>query len=426
MDPQRRTLLKSGTLLGMGVAGWLPALPASASVLPAGGGPEDSRYWSAVADLYDITDDVVMLENGYWGSMARPVLTAYQAATAEANRDNAWYGRRLFPQAYEQARARLAQFLGVGVDEIMLTRGATEALQVLIGGYHRLRPGDAVLYADVDYDSMITAMRWLQQRRGVEVIRLDLPEPFTHQSLLDAYARAFERHPRLRMILLTQVSHRHGLQLPVAEIAQMARARGIDVILDAAHGIGQIDCSLPALGADFAGINLHKWIGAPVGLGAFYIRRGRVDAIEPYMGEPGKDDDIRTRIHTGTTNFAAIAALPAALELHERIGSARKQARLQHLRNRWLRAAQDMPALQVLASIDDPRLASAIASFRLRGKTALADNIALSRHLLDSAKVFTVHRDGLASGACVRVTPSLFTRESDIDRLIDALATLRG
>ncbi|RMH92851.1 aminotransferase class V-fold PLP-dependent enzyme [Lysobacter pythonis] len=423
MDARRRTLLKSGALLGLGASGWLSGVPAAG--LPSGGAATDANYWDAVANLYDITRDVAMLDNGYWGTMAKPVLTAYQAASARANHDNAWYGRHAFPREFEAARARLAESLGVGVDEIALTRGATEALQALIGGYNRLRPGDAVLHADTDYDGMITAMRWLNARRGVEVLKIDLPEPFTHQNLIDAYARAMERHPRLRLILLTQVSHRHGLRLPVAEIAALARARGIDVIVDAAHGIGQIDETLPRLGADFAGINLHKWIGAPVGLGALYIRRGRVADIDPYMGEPGDAGDIRIRVHTGTVNFAAFATLPAALELHETIGTARKQARLQYLRERWLAAAREMPALQVLAS-DDPRLASAIASFRLRGKTSLADNIALSRHLLESGGVFTVHRDGLASGACVRVTPAVFTREREIDRLIAALRRLRA
>lgn len=404
----------------MAASGLLPSVPVADVVLPAGGAADDSVYWDAVASLYDIKRDVAMLENGYWGSMSKPVLAAYQAASAQINHDNAWYGRRRFPQAFEAARSQLAQSLGVAVDEIMLTRGASEALQILIGGYQRLRPGDAVLFADTDYDSMISVMRWLHRRRGVEIVKIDLPEPFDHQGLIDRYAAAMARHPRLRLILLTQVSHRHGLHLPVREIAEMARARGIDVIVDAAHAVGQLDFRMPDLGADFVGINLHKWIGAPVGLGAFYIRRGRVRDIEPYMGEAGGEDDIRARIHTGTVNFATVAALPDALAFHEKIGTQRKQARLQYLRNRWLNAAV-MPGVQLLADTEDPRLASAIAAFRLRDRTSLADNIALSKRLLDEHGVFTVHRDGLASGACVRVTPAIFTREAEIDRLVAAL-----
>ena len=315
-----------------------------------------------------------------------------------------------------------AQALGVGRDEIVLTRGATEALLALIGGYNRLRPGDAVLCADIDYDAMLKAMQWLKQRRGVEVITIAMPEPATHQSLIDSYAQAMARHPKLRMVLLTHVNHRNGMVLPVAEISRMARARGIDTIVDTAHGFGQLDLRIPDLAADFVGINLHKWIGAPVGVGAVYIRRDRLADIDPYMGQ---DDHHRidSRVHTGTVNFAACLALPTALALHAQIGVANKQARLHRLRNQWVAAARALPAIELLAS-DDPRLTSAIAAFRLRGKTSVADNVALSQRLLREHGVFTVMCDGLASGACVRVTPAIFTTEAQVARLVTALQTL--
>jgi len=73
---------------------------------------------------------------------------------------------------------------------------------------------------------MQTAMRWLKVRRQVDVISISLPEPATHQGLIDAYAAALAAHPKVRMILLTQVSHRNGLVLPVADITAMARAKG--------------------------------------------------------------------------------------------------------------------------------------------------------------------------------------------------------
>lgn len=419
----RRAWLRAGALLPLMPAGALAAAPAPQFPVRPLLGPEalaaDADYWQAVADLYDITDEVAMLDNGYWGSMARPVLEAYERHTADVNRGNAYYGRVRFPAGYEAARTRTAQALGVERDEIVFTRGATEALLALIGGYNKLRPGDAVLCADVDYDNMIKAVHWLRERRGVDVVAIDLPEPATHESLIDCYARAMERNPRLRMMLLTHVNHRNGMVLPVAEISRMARERGIDAIVDTAHGFGQLDMRIPDLQADFAGINLHKWIGAPVGVGAVYIRRGRVADIDPYMGEQA-GDDIRTRVHTGTVNFAAYLALPVALDLHQRIGVANKQARLHRLRNRWVEAARGIEGIQVLAS-DDPRLTSAIASFRLAGRASVDENIALSRLLLREHRVFTVMRDGLASGACVRVTPSIFTSEEQVDRLVAAL-----
>ena len=441
MNPQRRALLRAGSLAvalpltaGAGSAAAasaalsppLPPLPA----VPAGTTPEslagNQAYWQAVAAQYDTTDAIVQLDNAFWGSMARPVLRHYEQQLSMVNRDNAWYARMRFPADFEAARAAAAMALGVGIDEIVLTRGATEALQVLIAGYNRLQPGDAVLFADIDYDNMITVTRWLQQRRGAQVVSIAIPEPFTHDNVVAAYVAAMERHPKLKLMLLTHVNHRNGMVLPVAEISRLAHARGIDVIVDTAHGFGQLDMTIPDLQADFAGINLHKWIGAPVGVGAAYIKRGRLADIDPYMGEPrgGKaGDDIRTRVHTGTVNFAAYLSLPTALDLHAHIGVANKQARLRLLRNRWVEAARGIDGIDVLAS-SDPRLTSAIASFRLQGKTSVADSYALSKKLVQEHGIFAVPRDGLASGACVRVTPGIFTPESHLDSLVDALRQL--
>ena len=431
MSPQRRALLRAGTLAaalpfataaaGAAAGGDAPAPPLPA--VPAGTTPDmlatDQAYWKAVAAQYDTPDTVVQLDNAYWGSMARPVLAHYEQQLGMVNRDNAWYARMRFPADFEAARAAAARALGVATDEIVLTRGATEALQVLIAGYKRLRPGDAVLYADIDYDNMITVTRWLQQRRGAEVVSIAMPEPFTHDKVVAAYVAAMERHPKLKLMLLTHVNHRNGMVLPVAEISRLARERGIDVIVDTAHGFGQLDMTIPDLKADFVGINLHKWIGAPVGVGAAYIKRGRVADIDPYLGEKA-GDDIRSRVHTGTVNFAAYLSLPTALDLHAQIGVANKQARLRLLRNRWVEAAQAIDGIEVLASCD-PRLTSAIAAFRLKGKSSVADSYALSKKLVQEHGIFAVPRDGLASGACVRVTPGIFTPESHLDRLVDAL-----
>ncbi|WP_313398072.1 aminotransferase class V-fold PLP-dependent enzyme [Stenotrophomonas sp.] len=427
MDSNRRRLLRSAAWLPLaGVASTALAKVAPAPLPTAAGKTArqlagDEAYWAAVAAQYDLTDDVVMLDNGYWGAMARPVLQAYQQATAEVNQGNAWFGRVAFPPRARQVQQRLAAFLGVGEDEIVLTRGATEALQALIGGYNRLQPGDQVLYADIDYDSTITALRWLQQRRGAAPVAMSLPEPCDAAAALQVYTDALRRHPRLKLMLLTQVNHRNGMLLPVAEIAAMARARGVDVIVDAAHAVGQVDMQVAELGADFVGINLHKWIGAPVGVGAMYVRRGRVADIDPYMGDP--DRGIASRVHTGTANFAAFLALPVALDFHAAIGVQAKRERLLLLRNRWRDAVREVPGVQLIGS-DETASSSAISSFRLHGRTTLEQNVAVARQLLEQHGVFTVHRDGLAQGACVRVTPGIFTSTAQVDRLATALQAL--
>jgi selenocysteine lyase/cysteine desulfurase len=342
------------------------------------------------------------------------------------NYQNSYYARQRAGADFEAVRAKVAQAVGAAPEEIALTRGATEALQLLIGGYNKLKPGDSVLYADLDYDSMQYAMNALRARRGVDVVKFEVPEPASRQSVLDAYARALEANPKTRLLLLTHVSHRTGLVMPVAEIARMARARGIDTILDAAHSWGQIDFRVGELEVDFAGFNLHKWIGAPVGVGFLYIKKDRLADIDRDMGdEDFAESDIRSRVHTGTVNFATVLTVPAAVALHQQIGAAAKQARLRHLRDYWVSRVRGFRDIEILTP-DEPGLYGALTSFRLAGKTGKADNDATVAKLRDGYKILTVRRAGVARGQCIRVTPALYTEEADLDRLVEALAVITG
>ena len=266
MDIDRRTLLGSAA-----------ALPFATAPIAAAAAADD---WEWIAREYDVTREVIQLEHGNWGMMARPVLATYRANVERVNRDTSYYARRTMVADLEKVRACLAQWMGVSFEEIALTRNATEALSALILGYNRLKPGDAILYADLDYFSMQACVDSIARMRGLRVVKIALPEPATRQSLIDTYAEAFLANPAIKMALLTHISHRTGLAVPVADVATLARARGIDVIVDAAHSVGQLDFKLPDTNADFIGMNVHKWLGAPLGVGAIYVKRDRQGSID--------------------------------------------------------------------------------------------------------------------------------------------------
>ncbi len=406
---------------------------ATASTLPeapAGAAPatlaRDESFWREIAGYYDRTEGILNLEHGYWGKMARPVQAAYLDALRMVNVQNSFYARKDYDADEAEATRRIAASLGAHEDEIVVTRNATEACHNLIRQYRGLGPGDAVLLADIDYPGFKTHMHWLSEGRGVRVIEITLPTRANLAQIRDLYLKAFEDNPDLKLMLITHVSNQHGLVVPVAEIAAEAHERGIDVICDAAQSWGLLDFPVTSLRADWVAFNLHKWIGAPVGTGALYMRRGTLARVAPYPGEEDADDTkIAARVHPGTFNFASRLAIPPALDFHEALGPANKEARLRYLRGLWTDEAQQMSHIEVLGGSDEASW-TGIASFRLAGKRTIDDAQALQRRLEQQFGIFSVVRKGLASGGCVRITPQVFNTPDEIGRLVDAMRKLSG
>ena len=395
--------------------------PPTASGAPAALAGDES-HWGAIARTYNVTDRIVNLEGGYFQPMALPVLAEFHRQIDRVNCDNSFYARGAYPTDVEAARRRAAEALGAGVDEIAFTRGATEAMQSLIGGYNRLRPNDSVLYADLDYPGMQYAMKWLADRRQVRIRRIDIPEPPTPTNVVDAYVGALDSHHDVRLLLLSHISYKTGLVLPVATIVAEARRRDVDVVVDAAHAWGQIDFDLKSLGADFVGFNLHKWIGAPVGAGLLYIRKERLASIDRMMGdEDSPPDSAMSRVHSGTAHFATFLTVPAALDCHFAIGPEYKAARLKYLRDLWVKKARELDSIDILAP---DAMSAAITSFRIRGRTGSSETEQLVTRLRDVHGILTVRRSGIAGGDCIRVTPALYNTSEDLSKFAEALARL--
>jgi len=425
----RRKLL---TAIAAGAAVGLPLSSRAAQVrlpdLPTDSNPsvlaQDEYFWAEVASQYDRTVGIVNLEHGYWGKMAHPVQDAYIDATRMVNAQNSFYARKQFDTDAKESVRRVARALGVHDDEIVLTRNATESIHNLIRQYRCLAKGDAILYADIDYPSFGRAMRWLTDARGVRSVELTLPPRVDQTQIFALYRDAFDNNPDLKLMLLMHVSNQHGLTLPVARIAAEAKKRDIDVICDTAQSWGLLDYKVPSLNVDWAGFNLHKWIGSPVGVGALYMRRGSLQKITPYPGEsdPG-NNEVSTRVHSGTLNFAAVLAVPHALDFHEEIGGANKEARLRYLRQLWTNEAESMSHIELLGGLDEASW-TGMASFRLSGRNSEEEVRELQQRLEREFGIFTVVRAGLASGYCIRITPQVFTTPDHLAQLVDALKRL--
>ncbi|UAL12394.1 aminotransferase class V-fold PLP-dependent enzyme [Caulobacter segnis] len=425
LKPSRRHLLQAAATCG-GVA----LTGASATAASATSAPRLAPNSIRASDLpaqFDVAPGIHNLEAGYWSMMPRVVAQAYARNCLHVNSANAIWARNVLPDgagwtaAAREAQAAIARQVGCLPEEIAVTRSGSDALQMLITNYRNLKPGDAVIHCDLDYDAMIGAMRWLGSHRGARVVSFAMPEPATTANILAAYEDALARNPDAQLLLVTQVSNRTGLVTPVREIVAMARARGVDTIVDAAHGIACLDFQLEDLGADFVGWSVHKWTSAPLGTGAMYIRKSRIADIDiAFENHNLPADNINTRVPAGTVDFPAVMTIPTAVDFHFAVGAAAKEARLRALRNRWVGAVRDLPNVEICVP-DDPARSCVITSFRLKGMVTDADAQRVQRRLFEAHRIHTVWRTGIAKGPVIRVTPGLYSTEADVDALAAAL-----
>ena len=272
-----------------------------------------------------------------------------------------------------------------------------------------------MLLNQLDYFSMVEAFRMLENSGKIKVHAFDMPLlPASGDEIVELYRKQIT--DKTRVILLTHVSNINGLIVPVAKIAAMAKEKGIDIITDSAHALGQVKFSLPALGCDFVGLNLHKWIGNPVGGGVLYIRKERIKEMSPLFGDVNTaETNINKLAHFGTTPFAVIMTIPDSLVFHRMLGVERISARLHYLKSIWLDEVRQYPNVEVVTP-GDKNLSCAIASFRVKNKTAAE----VADYLFKQYNIFTVGRS-LGKEGCVRVTPSVYNSVSDMQKLVEAV-----
>jgi len=338
-----------------------------------------------------------------------------ETANAQASR----FARREYPAIAAAAKKELASFLNVSEEEIIFTRNATEALNIAIQGYP-FRDDDEVLLNQLDYFSMIEAFRMLEKRGRIKVKSFEMPLlPSNEEEIVEIYRKLIT--PKTRVLLLTHVSNINGLIVPVSKIAAMAKEKGIDVITDSAHALGQIKFSLPDMGADFVGMNLHKWIGNPVGAGVLYIKKERIKEMSSLFGDVSTaDDNINKLAHFGTTPFAVIMTVPDSLAFHQLMGIERISNRLHYLKSLWINQLRQHPGVEIVTPVQK-ELSCAIASFRIPGKSSSE----VAAYLFKEHNVFTVSRV-LGKEGCIRVTPSIYNSASDVEKFITAVKSFNA
>jgi len=378
---------------------------------------QDEAFWGTIRGKYKLTPEYINLENGYYSMQAEPVLESFLSHVRSINVQASRYMRTRQVDDKLRVRTRLAKMAGVSPEEIIITRNTTESLDTVINGYD-WNPGDEAVMAAQDYGAMLDMFKLQARRHGIVNRVVSLPlDPQSDDELVQLYANAIT--PKTRLLMVGHMVNITGHILPVRAISEMAHARGVDVMCDGAHAFAQLAYRIPDLGCDYYGASLHKWLGTPLGAGILYVRQDRIAKLWPiYADDRMADTDIRKLNHTGTHPVHTDLGIDNAIDFHESIGAARKEARLRYLQRYWTTQVRGVPNIMVNTP-SDPKRSCAIANVGVSGMKP-AD---LAKTLFDRYKVWTVAID-TANVHGVRVTPQLFTTPKELDVLVRALKEL--
>lgn len=416
----RRTFLKSAAL-GMGAMATarhlygdiISTVTTQKSLFDGTDLVRNERFWVPIQRAFKLPPEFINLEHGYFSMMPTRSLEALQERTALVNTEASFYMRTKRQPMLENVRQKLAHFAGCGTDEIALTRNTTESMNIVIQGLE-FSPGDEVIVGDQDYGSMVEALNYRARRDGIVIRTVEVPlDPKSDEEVVAVFAEAIT--DKTRLIHATHLINITGHVLPITKISEMAHARGIDVLVDSAHAFGHLDYKVTDLRCDFMGTSLHKWLCAPLGLGALYVKKDRVKDVSPLIGRIRDDDDIRKLDTLGTQPYAAHETIPDAIDFHNSIGSKLKLERLRYLRSRWIEQVKDHPRVVIHSPFEHARTC-AIANVGIDGLKPKD----FSERLFGKYRIYTVPI-GHKRVPGLRITPHLCTRLEEIDAFAKAV-----
>jgi selenocysteine lyase/cysteine desulfurase len=423
MSETRRDFLRRAAELSLGAAG-LPLIGAGAverldaEVAGAAaqvGAATDEQFWYGVRSAFNLSPHFVNFENGYFSPQPEAGIDEVCKDARMINEIPSYYMRRRMGEETAAVHAQLASFAGVPVEEILLTRNTTESLNIVIMGLPMER-GDEALYAGFEYGSMKVAFEQRAAREGIRTKVLELPATeMDDEEIVDAYARAIT--DRTRVILVSHVVYLTGQVMPVRRICHMAHERGVEVIVDAAHGFAHLADPIASFGADYYAASLHKWMMAPLGTGLLHVRREKIARLWPLFGDARwASDSIQKLAHIGTRPVYQQLAVAEAIRFNATLGLGRKEARLRYLKDAWALRLAEEPGIAVHTPLEAHR-SCGIGVVEIQGK----DPGRVADELLATDRIFTV-----APGypGCIRVCPNIYSTLDEVRRFVEAMTRI--
>ncbi|NJN42013.1 MAG: aminotransferase class V-fold PLP-dependent enzyme [Flammeovirgaceae bacterium] len=316
-------------------------------------------------------------------------------------------------------RTKVAKLINCDVTELAMTDNVTNGMSYLANGI-TLKEGDEMLTTNQEHPGGQSGFLLKEKRYGAVFKTVTLGKPIKDQKeVFDAIVGAMTT--KTKVLMLSHIISGSGAILPVKEICEEARKRGIFTILDGAQTIGQIAVDVRDIGCDAYAGCFHKWIGAPPGTGFMYVKADRVKDVWTTVASARWDnheDEGFRFTQRGTGNFPVLKGLEAALDFHSEIGPAKVYDRIKFLGLRLRDGLRKIEKVKIF-SPEEESMCAGITVYNIQGKTGAQ----LQEEFWNQARM-RPRSAGPEYG--VRHCTHIFNSESEIDSAVDIIKKLAG
>jgi selenocysteine lyase/cysteine desulfurase len=389
-------------------------------------GSDDEIFWAGLRKEFLIPEDEVFCNTATLGALPKRVLEVVVRGMTEVETNLARWDYRvekppLFSgyDPFPEVRGPLAELVGAHIDEIALCQNATMGMNFIANGL-KLGAGDEIVQTDQEHPGGRCGFEVQAKRHGVVRTEVALPSPPNDpKEILRRFEKAIRR--KTRVLAIPHQTSVLGLVLPVKELVALARSEGhpeIFVMLDGAQSVGQIDVDIQETGCDAYFFSPHKWLLAPPGNGALYLRRERQDEIWPTLASQDWADVGKGSfrfMQYGTGNRSLIDGLGAAVAFRQEIGQRRVSRRIRELSTRLRNGLLEIPKVSIRSSVH-VELSAGITTYTIGSLTGpeIMDRFWEHKYRVRSMG----ERDG------VRHSLHIYNSPADVDRGLEIARSL--
>jgi isopenicillin-N epimerase len=388
-----------------------PAPRAISFGTPASG----EAFWRSVRDQFVMPPQLAVMNAANLCPSSRPVIEALIASTRDIDENPSFPNREKLGPAKEATRKKVAAFLRVTPEEIVLTRNTSESNNLVSSGLD-LKAGDEIVAFGDNHPSNLQAWHAKGKRFGYTVKVVDAVSPHPGaEYYVDAFTKALT--PQTKVLALTHLSSTVGDLLPVAELCRLARERGVMTLIDGAQSFGLMDVDLGTMQPDFYSGSAHKWPCGPKEAGVLFINRHVHDRIWPsiYSAYPGGVGISKTFEGFGQRDEPALIAFAAALDFQVRIGRPQVERRSCELAQAMMAGLKKIDGVQIWTH-PAPDRSRAVVSFQ----PGSLDTRKLAAVLYERDRLTGAPRGG-EDRPGLRFSPHIYNTMEEVDRVVAAV-----